>query len=75
MQNQKTEKENKDMENCTIMEKEIKEIENKYSLYFNMKRKFDYLYRVFTTVMLVIMALCLYDISEMVFEILELFVK
>lgn len=75
MQNQKTEKENKDMENCTIMEKEIKEIENKYSLYFNMKRKFDYLYRVFTTVMLVIMALCLYDIGEMVFEILELFVK
>lgn len=62
----------------TEMEKEIFEVENKYSLYYKTKKAYDDLYRISTTIMLVVMAICftslmnnfIEDVLPYLFEVL-----
>lgn len=52
------------------MGKEIKELENRYYEYFELKKDFEWLYRFFERVMVIIITMCAMDILSKIFNCL-----
>ena len=53
------------------MGKEINEMENKYHEYFELKRKFEWLYHCFEKVVIIVVAMCAMDIFSTIIDCLQ----